>query len=199
MKVNEQKILFAATKIRQALSVVALGLSGFLICAPFFPQVQYYADETIENTVKDNKTLAQIIPPKEQKKDPENNTLRIKKIDVESGIIEGNTEEALLQGMWLRPNGSNPEKGGNTIITGHRFLYTSGQNTLYHLDKLTIGDEISVFWNTKEFKYSVAETKIVPPTATEIENPTQETQLTIYTCTPVWSATDRLVIIAKPI
>jgi LPXTG-site transpeptidase (sortase) family protein len=199
MKVNEQKILFAATKIRQVLSVVALGLSGFLICAPFFPQVQYYADEAVENTVKDNKTLSQIIPPKAQKKDPENNTLRIKKIDVESGIIEGNTEEALLQGMWLRPNGSNPEKGGNTIITGHRFLYTSGQNTLYHLDKLTIGDEISVFWNTKEFKYSVAETKIVPPTATEIENPTQETQLTIYTCTPVWTATDRLVIIAKPI
>jgi LPXTG-site transpeptidase (sortase) family protein len=199
VKQISSKTLIILSWIRISLSVVCLLLCGYIVLAPFFPQVQYYADETVENTVKGNKTLSQIIPPKEQKKDPENNTLRIKKIDVESGIIEGNTEEALLQGMWLRPNGSNPEKGGNTIITGHRFLYTSGQNTLYHLDKLTIGDEISVFWNTKEFKYSVAETKIVPPTATEIENPTQETQLTIYTCTPVWTATDRLVIIAKPI
>jgi LPXTG-site transpeptidase (sortase) family protein len=42
------------------------------------------------------------------------------------------------------------------------------------------------------------ESKIVDPSAVEIEAPTTQKQLTLYTCTPIWTAKERLVIIAKP-
>jgi sortase A len=47
--------------------------------------------------------------------------------------------------------------------------------------------------------YKVAEIKTVASTAGEVEAPTDTDQLTLYTCTPLWSAKERLVIVAKPI
>lgn len=84
------------------------------------------------------------------------------------------------------------------MLVGHRFTY-DGNGVFYHLDKLKVGDQLAVFWEGKKYQYTVTETKVVPATATEVEDQTQDPQLTLYTCTPLWSAKDRLVVIAKPL
>jgi sortase A len=126
------------------------------------------------------------------------NELNIPVIGLKAPIVEGETEAALNRGAWRRPETSTPEDGGNTVITGHRFQFLPPNNvTFYHLDKLRVGDEIFVYWNGMQYDYIVRETFVVKPDQTEIENQTQSSQLTLYTCTPLWTAQKRLVIVAE--
>lgn len=127
---------------------------------------------------------------------PSANWLEIPGIMVSAALNDGD-EEALKKGMWHRPNTSNPALGANTVVAAHRYLYTNGPNTFYHLDKVKVADEISVFWEGKWYKYVVSEIKEVAPDAIDIEAPTEKPILTLYTCTPLWTAEKRLVVIAN--
>lgn len=128
---------------------------------------------------------------------PEENVLVIPQIGVDSVIVEGMGPESLDQGLWRRPQSSTPDKGGNTVITGHRFMYSSGPKTFYNLDEIKPGDKFFMYWEGKEYDYEVMDVFTVEPNQTEIENDTQEPVLTLYTCTPLWTATQRLVVRAK--
>ncbi len=81
-------------------------------------------------------------------------------------------------------------------MVAHRFSY-SDPATFYHLDKVKIGERFAVWWEQEEYIYEVFDISIVPPTSIEIEGPTDEAIVTLYTCTPVWTASDRLVIKAR--
>jgi LPXTG-site transpeptidase (sortase) family protein len=85
------------------------------------------------------------------------------------------------------------------VITAHRFMYRGVHNTFYHLPKVEIGDIVTVRWEGQDYRYQIKETKIVTPDQTSIEAPTEEPQLTLYTCTPLWKSTHRFVVIAKPL
>lgn len=143
-----------------------------------------------ENNIKIEKDNLKPLPVKE-------NVLVIPKIQVDAGIFEGDADETLHLGIWRRPNGSTPLSGGNTILTAHRMTFINGPNTFYHLDKLAAGDDVFVIWEEREFHYSVTETKIVEDTATYIENPSDESKLTLYTCHPLNSSANRLVVVAE--
>lgn len=129
---------------------------------------------------------------------PTDSRLVIPKIALDQHIYEGTSPYLVNKGVWARPNTSTPPKGSNTVLVGHRFTY-DGPATFYNLDKVAVGDPIVVYWRGKEYDYKVSETKVVPPTAIDVEAPTKDPQLTIYTCTPLWSAKNRLVVVAKPI
>lgn len=130
---------------------------------------------------------------------PTENTLVIPQIGVDGSVVEGASIDVLKSGFWHRPNTSTPEKGGNTVIIGHRFLYKTGPKTFYGLDKLNEGDEFALFWEGKEYIYRVFEKKLIEPTEVSIEANTEEPMLTLYTCTPLWTAKQRLVVRAKPL
>lgn len=125
---------------------------------------------------------------------PESNMLSIPEIGVYAPIVEGNSSEALERGVWHRPKTGTPDIGGNTVLVGHRFLYTSGAHTLYHLDKVKVGDELQVFWLGQRYAYIVDAILVASPTAVEIEQPTSQPTLTIYTCTPLFTVDKRLVV-----
>jgi LPXTG-site transpeptidase (sortase) family protein len=115
-------------------------------------------------------------------------------------------EEMLDQGVWMKfADRSNPEKGGNTVIVGHRFNMglapgmTKRKSPFYHIDKLEVGDSIYVSWLGKQYEYKVAEIKTVSPYAVEVEVDTEEPQLTLYTCTLGGAYDGRHVIIAHPL
>jgi sortase A len=98
------------------------------------------------------------------------------------------------------PDSSTPDQGGNTVITGHRFKYLPPNNlTFYLFDKLAAGDIISVIWHEQEYYYRIKETKIVDKTETSILNQTREPILTLFTCHPIYSEENRLVVIAEPV
>lgn len=129
----------------------------FLILAPFLPslvlsytsyqdQIVYVNEENFERLGSIKNQFKNIQPI------PKENTLFIPKIGVNGQIYEGKTEDTLNLGIWRRPKTSTPDKGGNTVLAAHRFLYTSGPITFYHLDKLVMGDKITVFWNKQRYE-----------------------------------------------
>lgn len=128
---------------------------------------------------------------------PSDNRLVIPKIGVNMRIVEGPTESTLWRGAWHVPGTSTPDRGGNTVISGHRWQYRAGSNTLYLADRVKKGDLVLAYWNGKAKKYRVTETKLVAPDASYINAPTAKPRITIYTCAPLFSTKFRLVLIAE--
>lgn len=192
--------------------IVALGL--YLALGPLLPEVTYRLERTsafawvlkllgrgprteVVSFVTPRVSMAAESAAVPEAPLPEENIIVIPAIGVDSPVIEGATSSALERGIWHRPGSSTPDKGGNTVLVGHRFLYTSGPKTFYHLDKLKIGDDITVFWQKKAYRYIVESTTVVSPLALEIEQPTVQPVLTLYTCTPLLSVDKRLVVRAR--
>lgn len=191
--------------INHVLLVILVLLSGYIMFIPFLPEVEAVYNQTLDDTkgYRYKSNLARQDAKKEQirveslKPIPKVNTLVIPEIGVDSPIIEDISASALNEGLWRRPHTSTPEKGGNTVITGHRFLYSSGPKTFYNLDKLKVGDKFFIFWDGKEYDYEIIDIFTVTPDQIEIEDNTQEPIVTLYTCTPLWSPTHRLVVKAR--
>jgi sortase A len=187
-------------RINSFLTFVVILLGLYIIITPFLPQFEYWFRDTSPNVIAPyGGVLAKIEGSDESIPPPEENRLVIPAISINEPILESNSISVIDRGgTWRRPKTSNPTQSDNTVIIGHRF-FGNNISTFYNLDKLKIGDIIAVYWEGNENLYEVAESKVVDPSAVEIEESTTEKQLTLYTCTPVWTAKNRLVIIAKPL
>lgn len=182
------------------LSVVIVLLALFMLIRPYLPDIVFatssnkfegYPYQSAESTkVLDNEAI-------ELPQIPEGKWLVIPKIHVNAKIYEGTAVSTLNQGMWRRPRSSTPDKGGNTVITAHRYLHTSGPNTFYQLDKLVFDDIVLVYWQGKEYVYKVYSVTIVQSMQVDIEYNTKDPIITLYTCTPLWTSEKRLVVRAK--
>lgn len=182
------------------LTVVVIGLGLYIITTPFIPQVTYVFRDTDPEVVA---PYAGALADKEGSSGeaplPEDNRIVIPSISLNEPIKSGANIWVINDGgTWHRPATSNPNQGGNSVIVGHRF-YGGEASTFYHLDKVAVGDRVATYWEGKETVYEVEEIKVVEAAQTEIEAPTADDHLTLYTCTPLWTATQRLVVIAKPI
>lgn len=151
------------------------------------PVFQKYKERTGKNTQN----------AAEQKTDSINRII-INKIGVDMPIIVSDSEkEGLSKGSWLLPNTSTPDQGGNTVLSAHRWKYLPPSKlTFYLLNKVETGDIVSVVWEKKNYYYKVRETRVVDNTAINILNPTNKPILTLFTCHPVYSTKNRLVVIA---
>jgi sortase A len=183
------------------LSVIAIILSLYIIIFPVWPQFTYWWRSHFGH--KPALVVANTPSNKSDNKPPEvipkDNTLVIPRLSMQETIFDGPTAATLNKGVWRRPQTSTPDRGSNTVLVGHRFTYTDPEAVFYHLDKVQTGDDIIVYWQQKKYVYKVDKILIVPPTDIEIENPTNEPLLTVYTCTPLWTAKNRLIIQAKPV
>ena len=208
---SKKKSLQSSSKKKRALGrilpLVGLIVGLLLILYPFLPEVIYFFQggddrplelpyqSVIAEKVGDSDDLVEIGKPI-----PLDNTLVIPKIDVDIKIVEGSTEDALLRGAWHRPGTGNPIDGGNYVVTGHRFRYVPPNNTtFYNLDKLEAGDLIIVYYEGQEYDYQVEESFVVEPEELHVEDDLGYDVLTLYTCTPLWTSSKRLVIRALPI
>ena len=191
--------------INKILFIMVFLLAGYIIAAPFLPAVYLNITQAADSTkgfkydslLAQKAVVSQSIKTQDLKAIPNENTLVIPQIGVDGKIYDGPDQFTLNKGIWRRPNTNTPDKGGNTVLTAHRFLYTSGANTFYSLDKLKKGDKLAVFWNQKEYDYEIFDITIVKPTQIDVENQTTNSILTLYTCTPLWTSEDRLVVKAK--
>jgi sortase A len=172
-----------------AIALVAI----YIIVTPFIPQVAWWLkhDSPVRRVVSDSSST--VAPAKTEAVKGEQ--LFIDRLSMQE-TVHGGGIAALKKGVWHLPHTSSPDKGGNTVLVGHRFTY-NGQAVFYHLDKVQKGDPITLAWEGKLYRYEVANVKVVPPTEVSIEANTKEPMLTIYTCTPLLTAKDRLVIQAK--
>jgi sortase A len=68
--------------------------------------------------------------------------------------------------------------------------------SFFRLDELEVGDEILVTTLQGSFRYEVTESKVVRPRDVHVLDPTPDNRLTITTCHPRYSASQRLVVVA---
>lgn len=187
-------------QVNNLLLAAIIVVNGYIILAPVYPKIAYWWQHSHGHTEQQlAQTLHKTAPAAQKPASLGPNQLIAPAMMVQTPILEGpvsQTYKILDQGIWRWPLGSTPNKGGNTILIGHRFTYTNPRGIFYNLDKLKVGDEIGVVWNNKKYVYKVNNTTVVPPSDTAILNASADSRLTLYTCTPTWNPKDRLVVTA---
>lgn len=184
-------------RVNDILTVIVVLLGMYLVIMPFLPNLQLlisrYFDESDGYIYRSSLATEADIDEDTLVEAPEGKRLVIPAIQLDEEIIIGDSPSLVHAGAWKRPNTSTPDQGGNTVITGHRFTYDTPA-TFYHLDKLEVGDKLGVWWDGQEYVYEIFNVLTVEPSAIEIEGFSDIPMLTLYTCTPVWTATNRLVV-----
>lgn len=168
----------------------------YLIVMPFWPQLLFWLQSKNNDQSVPYHSALNSDADNNEKPPAKDNRLVIPQMNLDGMVHEGRYASTLKKGIWRRPHTSTPDKGGNTVLVAHRFTYRS-PSIFYHLDKLKTGDKFSLFWNEKEYIYQVREVKVVEPTDVYVEDNTKEPILTLYTCTPMWTAKQRLVVVAN--
>lgn len=196
--------MIALTNNFLLVSIIVLG--GYIIATPYLPVITHTIQEQSVTeydryVYKSEAAVTKGLDQKKLKPIPTEDRIIIPSMSLDAPILEGDSKDVLDSGIWRRPKTSTPDAQSNTVIVAHRFLYTknNSSDTFYFLDQVKIGDTITIFWKKKEYSYRVTTIKTVDPSAIEIEKPSDTPILTLYTCTPVWSAAQRLVVVAIPI
>jgi LPXTG-site transpeptidase (sortase) family protein len=183
-------------KINDVLTVIVIVLGLYIVVSPFIPafynwwQRNHSAPTALTQSVVSNTQPSNTV---------QGNRLSIPVMNLDEPVLDGATARTVNNGVWRLPNSATPGSGSNTVLVGHRYSYNPGiAHPFYSLDIVKVGDSVGVYWENRLYTYTVTEVKVVAPTALEIEAPTPYEQLTLYTCTPLWTSNQRLVIIAKP-
>jgi sortase A len=116
-------------------------------------------------------------------------------IGLDAKVVAGVNPEDLKKGPGHYPGTPMPGQFGNSAIAGHRTTY--GQ-PFYRLDEVVPGDEIVITTVQGRFVYRATGSEVVEPGASHVvatEDPEVAT-LTLTTCTPRYTANQRLVVYA---
>lgn len=180
-------------RLGKYLTIAMIVAGGFILIYPFYPMIEYRLGWLDTGSLADSKL------PEADDIDPNKNILIIQKIGVKVPIVEGENESALNRGAWHIPDTAYPDSGGNTVISAHRFQFLPPNNkTFYLLDKLDLNDKIAIFWRGVKHEYIISKIFEVDNNDLSIHENTDNEQITLYTCTPLFSTARRLVIIGQP-
>ncbi len=120
-------------------------------------------------------------------------------------LADGDEDLALTKGaVHRRPVSGSPTRGGNFVLAAHRFVLrwnpieTIRRSPLYNLHKTKVGDVIVVDYQGERYEYVIVRKQRVAPNEVSIEQPTMQSQLTLYSCELSGSASGRDVVIAVP-
>lgn len=120
--------------------------------------------------------------------------LIVPRLDLDVIVVEGTDTASLTKGPGHYPGTDDPwEDTGRVAIAGHRTTYG---HPFWALDKMRPGDLIRLRTERGTFDYRAVRTQIVPPTATQVADPSDRPTLILTTCNPRFSAAQRLVVFA---
>lgn len=117
--------------------------------------------------------------------------LVIPKIGVNKVIVEGTSTDDLRLGPGHYPGTPLPGQPGNSAIAGHRTTYGA---PFYDLNELSPGDQIFITTPQGRFLYEVTQQLLVSPSDISVVSATTTPELTLTTCNPRFSASQRLVV-----
>ena len=140
----------------------------------------------------DNPTVGQTAPPST----PEGGAVGhivIPKIGVDAYVVQGTNDSDLRNGPGHYPSTPYPGQRGNAAIAGHRTTYGA---PFGDLDQLETGDTIEITTLQGTFAYKVYESVVVDPSDFKVldPDPARPATLTLTTCNPKYSASQRLVV-----
>jgi len=121
--------------------------------------------------------------------------LVIPSIDVNTYVVQGTADRDLAQGPGHYLGTPLPGQTGNAAIAGHRTTYGA---PFYRLGQLADGARIDLTDTSgRTWSYQVFRRLVVAPADVSVLDPTKAALLTLTTCNPPFSATNRLVIRAR--
>jgi sortase A len=115
----------------------------------------------------------------------------IPKISLSMVVVQGTGVDQLQQGPGHYANTPLPGQNGNVAIAGHRTTYL---HPFYNLNELTPGDPVVITTTQGEFIYHVTSSQSVSPSDVSVVGASTTPELTLTTCTPRFSASQRLVV-----
>lgn len=121
--------------------------------------------------------------------------LQIPAIGVDQIVVEGTAEGDLAKGPGHYVGTAMPGQAGNVAIAGHRTTYGA---PFGNLDRLAIGDHVELTTDAGEvLTYVVSQPPVaVSPRDVSLLNTVGDDRLTLTTCNPKFSASQRLVVVA---
>jgi sortase A len=118
--------------------------------------------------------------------------IQIPAIGLDAELRDQITQESIDLGPSHWPGTAAPGGEGNTVIAGHRNSHSS---PFHDLGNLRPGDTIILLdAGGRAFTYSVTETFVVHPDAVWITEQPPGHMITLFTCHPIGSAAQRLVV-----
>jgi sortase A len=118
-------------------------------------------------------------------------TIDIPSIGVDYVVVQGTSTADLQLGPGHYDNTPLPGQPGNAAIAGHRTTYL---HPFFNLNELVAGDPIYVTTTQGRFRYNVTTIMAVAPNDVAVVAPTPVPTLTLTTCNPRYSASQRLVV-----
>ena len=120
--------------------------------------------------------------------------LQIPGVRVDAPIVQGDGWEQLKKGVGQHIGSTNPGERGNLVLSAHNDIFGE---IFRELDRLRPGDLVIVHTNQRSYTYIVVNSKVVPPTAVEVLEPTSQPTVTLISCYPYLVDNKRIVIIAR--
>ncbi len=111
---------------------------------------------------------------------PPQGVLRIDSLGLQVPIYGGTGELNLNRGAGLIEGTSPPGTGGNMGLAAHRDGYFRA------LQRIRVGDRLSVETLRADYSYVVTDIRIVAPDAVAVLDPTVEPTVTLVTCYPFY-------------
>jgi len=112
-----------------------------------------------------------------------NNYIKIPSVGIDTQIYEGD-DSTLDKGVWLLPDHTTPDdrvSGEPVVLAAHRWgpddasYEYRAKNLFYHLPSTSVGDQITITWNGKDYVYKIV-------AKSEGDYATQSADLILYTC-----------------
>lgn len=119
--------------------------------------------------------------------------VKLPRIGIAENIVEGCGSQ-MYYAVGHMPGTALPGQEGNCVLGGHRNYIP--MHPFRHLDLLKDGDLILLEDQENRYTYQVFQSFVVTPSDVWITEPLEEEKaiVTLFTCTPVLTMTDRLVV-----
>ncbi len=172
-----------------------------------YGQLQFYINSRSTQKVANIDPVKPSAPTNQAEAVVGPNEIIIPKINVKAPLVFINTTEekavllALQDGVVHYAGTANPGENGNSVFFGHSSndIWEKGNYKFVFalLEKLAVGDQYEIHYQSKKYIYTVEETKVVMPTDLTVLNQTATPYSTLITCTPPGTSWKRFIVKAK--
>jgi sortase A len=163
-------------------------------------QAQFDSLVNTHRSISQKATGQTLIPATAQLANPPDGTvvaeIDIPAIGVNQFVVSGTSTDDLAKGPGHYIGTAAPGQAGNVAIAGHRTTHGAPFN---RLAELTVGDQI-ILTDTRDqhLTYVVAQLPYpVSPSDVSVLNNFADNRITLTTCNPEFSASQRLIVVAK--
>src|SRR2546421_2772524 len=122
--------------------------------------------------------------------------LRMGKTGSSFVVVQGTDGSSLQKGPGHYPDTPLPGLGGTVAVAGHRTTYLA---PFRHINDLRRGDRIELEMPYGRFGYAVEKTRIVSPSEYSVIKPVGYDRLVLTACHPLYSAAERILVVAREV